>query len=140
MQESECGVDAVLYQLDLRNLVKEGTCYKNSRKPNCIDLYLTNSLQNTSSVLTGLSYFHKIVLAIFKTTFQKQLSTGVLYKTPVPETEESLAQMFSCEFCKISKNTFFYRTPPVAASDFVNSKPNELSYRDYKHFNYECMH
>ena len=23
---------------------------------------------------------------------------------------------FSCEFCKISKNTFFYRTPPVTAS------------------------
>ena len=30
---------------------------------------------------------------------------------------ESLAQVFSCEFCEISKNTFFYRTPPVAASD-----------------------
>ena len=26
--------------------------------------------------------------------------------------------MFSCEFCEISKNTFFYRTPPVAASAF----------------------
>ena len=25
--------------------------------------------------------------------------------------------MFSCEFCEISKNTFFYRTPPVAASE-----------------------
>ena len=24
--------------------------------------------------------------------------------------------MFSCEFCKISKNTVSYRTPPVAAS------------------------
>ena len=24
--------------------------------------------------------------------------------------------MFSCEFCEISKNTFSYRTPPVAAS------------------------
>ena len=24
--------------------------------------------------------------------------------------------MFSCEFCEISKNTFFYRTPLVAAS------------------------
>ena len=29
---------------------------------------------------------------------------------------ESLARVFSCEFCEISKNTFFYRTPPVAAS------------------------
>ena len=29
---------------------------------------------------------------------------------------ETLAQVFSCEFCEISKNTFYYRTPPVAAS------------------------
>ena len=31
--------------------------------------------------------------------------------------KETLAQVFSCEFCEISKNTFFYRTPPVAASE-----------------------
>ena len=30
--------------------------------------------------------------------------------------KETLAQVFSCTFCEISKNTFFYRTPPVAAS------------------------
>ena len=30
--------------------------------------------------------------------------------------KETLAQLFSCEFCKISKNTFFYRTPLEAAS------------------------
>ena len=33
-----------------------------------------------------------------------------------PQENASLSQMFSCEFCEISKNTFFYRTPPVAAS------------------------
>ena len=33
---------------------------------------------------------------------------------------ETLAQMFSCEFCEISKNTFCYRTPPVAASVFTD--------------------
>ena len=27
-----------------------------------------------------------------------------------------LAQVFSCEFCEIYKNTFYYRTPLVAAS------------------------
>ena len=32
--------------------------------------------------------------------------------------KESLAQVFSCEFWGICKNTFFYRTPPVAASDY----------------------
>ena len=41
--------------------------------------------------------------------------------TPVPEAcnfvkKESLAQVFSCDFCEISKNTFFYRTPLVAVS------------------------
>ena len=30
--------------------------------------------------------------------------------------KETLAQVSSCEFCEISKNTFCYRTPPVAAS------------------------
>ena len=30
--------------------------------------------------------------------------------------KETLAQMFSCEFCKISKNTLSCRTPPVTAS------------------------
>ena len=29
--------------------------------------------------------------------------------------KEILAQVFSCEFCEISKNTFFYRTPLAAA-------------------------
>ena len=28
-----------------------------------------------------------------------------------------MAQVFSCEFCEISENTFSYRTPPVVASD-----------------------
>ena len=30
--------------------------------------------------------------------------------------KETVAQVFSCEFCEIFKITFFYRTPPVAAS------------------------
>ena len=34
--------------------------------------------------------------------------------------KETLAQVFSSEFCEISKNTFSYRTPPVAASDCIH--------------------
>ena len=30
---------------------------------------------------------------------------------------KTLAQVFSCAFCEISKNTFSYRAPPVAASE-----------------------
>ena len=36
--------------------------------------------------------------------------------------KDTLAQMFSCEFCEISKNTFFHRISPVAASVRVLSK------------------
>ena len=32
--------------------------------------------------------------------------------------KESLAQVFSFEFCEIVKNNFFHRTPPVAASGY----------------------
>ena len=31
--------------------------------------------------------------------------------------KETLAQVFSCETCEISQNTFSYRTATVAASD-----------------------
>ena len=31
--------------------------------------------------------------------------------------KEPLPQVFSYEFCEIFKNTFFYGTPPLAASD-----------------------
>ena len=30
--------------------------------------------------------------------------------------KEALAQVFSCEFCDISKNTFFHRSPLVTES------------------------
>ena len=54
-------------------------------------------------------------------------------KTPVPESlfikvacqdlqlllKKTLAQVFSSEFCEIFKNTFFYRTLPVASSGFT---------------------
>ena len=43
----------------------------------------------------------------FKTGVLKRPAT--LLKTPT--------QVFSCEIFEIFKNTFFYRTPPVAASD-----------------------
>ena len=44
---------------------------------------------------------------------------GGLRKTPVLGSlflKKALAQVFSCEFCEMSKNTISYRTPLVAAS------------------------
>ena len=42
---------------------------------------------------------------------------------PRPATllkKETLAQVFSCKFCETVKNTFFHRTPLVAASNYIS--------------------
>ena len=70
-------------------------------------------------------------------------------KTPVPESKacnfiekETLAQVLSCEFCEISKNTFLHRTPLVAASERSQQHEiGQLKHRlmnDWKCFSY-CL-
>ena len=39
---------------------------------------------------------------------------------------ETLSQAFSCEFCEIHKNTYFYTTYPAVASVFVKFKNREM--------------
>ena len=59
--------------------------------------------------------------------------------------KETLAQMFSCEFCEISKNTFPYRTPTIAASEKIyiilhplhNSVHIHLDITQYVHLQWE---
>ena len=41
--------------------------------------------------------------------------------------KNTLAQVFSCEICEIFKNTFFYRTPLVAASVKRDSNTGEFA-------------
>ena len=60
---------------------------------------LRNFAQFTGKHLCQKPLFNKIA----------GLGTATLLK-------KSLAQVFSCEFCEISNNTFFYGTPPVAVS------------------------
>ena len=40
--------------------------------------------------------------------------------------KEALVQVLSCEFCEISKNTFFYRTPSVAAPVCITKVTREM--------------
>ena len=44
---------------------------------------------------------------------------------PATSLKETLAQVFSCEFFQISKNTYLHRTPLVAASDHIEIKWNK---------------
>ena len=40
--------------------------------------------------------------------------------------KETLGQVFSCECCEISKNTFSFRTPPVAAPACLHPMSSKL--------------
>ena len=57
---------------NLSSLVKEPTCSKDPDNASCIDLISTNSQSQISRLLCGgegLYDFHRVVVAIMKTTF-----------------------------------------------------------------------
>ena len=69
-ETSEPSIDSFVYQHELHNLVKEETFFKSVHSPSCIDLILTNNtmaFQNITTVFTGVSDFHKLVLIVLKT-------------------------------------------------------------------------
>ena len=82
-EPTETHMKEFIYNYDLKNLVKEPTCYKNPLNPSCIDLILTNrcmSFQNTTTVETGLSDFHKMTITIMKTMFKKRKPKIISYR------------------------------------------------------------
>ena len=61
----------------------------------------------------------KAVLRTFAKFTGKHLCQSLFFnKVAGLRPEDTLAQVFSCEFCEISMNTFCYRTNQVAASGF----------------------
>lgn len=68
---------------NLKNLVKEPTCFKSLINPTCIDLILTNRctmFQNTKTIETGLSDFHKMTVTVLKTYFKKSPPKVISYR------------------------------------------------------------
>ena len=66
-----------------KNLIKDSTCFKNPLKPSCIDLIITNrpkSFQNSVTVETRLSDFHKMTLTVMKVFYKKQKPNIVTYR------------------------------------------------------------
>ena len=64
----------------LKSLIKDANCYKNPKYPSSTDLILINnphSFQNSCIIETALSDFHRIVVTVMKTTFER-LKTRVI--------------------------------------------------------------
>ena len=82
-EDHETCMETFLYQHNLTNIVKEGTCFKNSSKPSTIDLFLTNNssyFQNTKTFFTGLSDFHKLVTTTLKISIPKNKPLQINYR------------------------------------------------------------
>ena len=98
----------------MKNLVKETTCYKNLQNPTCIDLIITNSqcmFQNTKTVETGLSDFHKMTVTVLKTDFKKSLPKIITYRDykkfcAADFGNELYGVLYSLDIFKISNDTF----------------------------------
>ena len=74
VQEEDDSLKEFLDEFNAKKLVKDKTCFKSLDNPSCIDLFITNSYQSfqkTTTVCTGLSDFHKMVITVLKTTFPK---------------------------------------------------------------------
>ena len=82
--------------------------------------HLCRSLFLTKLQALGLELYWKVVLRNFaKFTWKHLCQSLFVNKTCNFMKKETLVQAFSCEFCEISKNTFYYRTPLMAASGVV---------------------
>ena len=79
---TENAMEEFMKVYNLKNLTKGPTFYKNLDKPSCIDLILTNrkkSFHSSHIIETGISDFHKMVVAVMKIDFQKQNPRVVYY-------------------------------------------------------------
>ena len=82
---------------NLHSLCHKSTCYKNLEKPSCIDLFLRISLksfQNTQTIKTGLSDFHKSVVTILKCICQ--ITSQKLSLTETVKTLITVVFLKSC--------------------------------------------
>ena len=82
-QETEPILSEFLNMHSAKNMVKKETCFKSIENPGCIDLLLTNKLNlffNTSTINTGLSDYHKMVVTVLRKTFQRAQPKLVAYR------------------------------------------------------------
>ena len=68
-------------------------------------------------LLPNLQYYHVLLPRSYELVISRTSRPEVFCKKGVLRNLQN-SQVFSSEFCEISKNSFYYRTPPVAASAF----------------------
>ena len=92
---------------NLFSLVKEPTCFKNPDNPSCIDLFLTNrprSFQNTLTIETGISDFHKMAIMVMKIFYKKQKPKIIQYRSYKNFDNQEFQREWNSQLLKIDSN------------------------------------
>ena len=92
---------------NLFSLVKKPTCFKNPFNPSYIDLFLTNrprSFQNTLTIETGISDFHKMVIAVIKLFYKNQKPKIIQYRSYKNFHNQVFQRELNSELLKIDLN------------------------------------
>ena len=100
-----------LEQYEAKNIMKNKTCLKNPDRPTCIDLFLTNSpqsFQNTITISTGLSDFHKMIITVLKSSFIKLKAREMYYRDYKNFSTNSFREDLTLSLDRINKGFYFF--------------------------------
>ena len=98
---------------NLHNLITEPTCYKNPNNTSSIDLMLTNSkysFQNSVTVETGLSDFHKMTISVLKMYFKKGEPIAINYRSYKQFNQNDFRNELLRNLQEFDKKTMSYDT------------------------------
>ena len=134
--ESDSDMSCFLNQYSSHNIVKEPTCFKNVENPSCIDLFITNknkSFQNTVTISTGLSDFHKMVVTVLKTKFSKQKPRLIHYRDYKNFSNDNFEQelrqnLYSCTSYETFEKVFLELLEVHAPQKQKFVRANEVPY------------
>ena len=102
-----------LEQYEAKNIMENKTCLKNPDRPTCIDLFLTNSpqsFQNTITISTGLSDFHKMIITVLKSSFIKLKAREMYYRDYKNFSTNSFREDLTLSLDRINKGFYFLKT------------------------------
>ena len=83
VEPTEDAMEEFMKVYNLKNLVKQPTCFKNPDNPSCIDLMLTNKSKRVHTyqiIETSISDFHKMIMTVLKVYFKKKGPTIIQYR------------------------------------------------------------
>ena len=90
-------------------MVKEKTCFKSINNPTCVDLLISNKekcFKSATTIDTGLSDFHKMVLVVLKKKFEKAKPKVISYRDYRHFDGNSFRCALRFELSKISTHSY----------------------------------